>query len=68
MFDMAKEPKSTRAVAHSVKGFLNLDEMKVVEILDENDEVSHDLREILEEYDGYEISLSVGKKDKLVGE
>lgn len=65
---MAKEPKSTRTLSHAVKGFLNLEDMKVVEILDEGEEVSHDLKEILAEYDGKEVALSISMKDKLEGE
>ncbi|TVX86063.1 YonK family protein [Paenibacillus agilis] len=65
---MAKEPKSTRTLSHAVKGFLNLEEMKVVEILDEGEEVSHDLKDILSEYDDKEVALSISMKDKLEGE
>jgi mevalonate kinase len=65
---MAKEPKSTRTLSHAVKGFLNLEDMKVVEILDEGEEVVHDLKDILAEYDTKEIGISISMKDKLEGE
>lgn len=50
---MAKEPKSTRTLSHAVKGYLNLEDMKVTEVLDAEtgDEVVHDLAAILAEYD-----------------
>ncbi|OME53994.1 hypothetical protein BSK59_15550 [Paenibacillus odorifer] len=65
---MAKEPKSTRTLSHAVKGILNLEDMKVIEILDEGDEVVHDLKDILAEYHDKEVSLSISMKDKLEGE
>lgn len=67
---MAKEPKSTRTLSHAVKGYLNLEEMKVVEVLDAEtgEEVVHDLSEILNEYDGKEMSITASMKDKLEGE
>lgn len=67
---MAKEPKSTRTLSHSVKGYLNLEDMKVTEVLDAEtgDEVVHDLAAILAEYDDKEMSITVSMKDKLEGE
>ncbi|WP_090739305.1 YonK family protein [Paenibacillus sp. Mc5Re-14] len=67
---MAKEPKSTRTLSHAVKGYLNLEDMKVVEVLDAEtgDEVVHDLAAILAEYDDKEMSITVSMKDKLEGE
>lgn len=64
---MAKESKSTVSITHSIKGFLNLEDMKVVEVLD-NEEVVHDLNKILSEYDGKEVSMSTSTKVKLEGE
>lgn len=67
---MAKEPKSTRTLSHAVKGYLNLEDMKVVEVLDAEtgDEIVHDLAAILAEYDDKEMSITVSMKDKLEGE
>lgn len=67
---MAKEPKSTRTLSHAIKGILNLEDMKVIEILDAEtgDEVVHDLKDILTEYHDKEVSLSISMKDKLEGE
>lgn len=65
---MAKEPKSTRTLSHAVKGFLDLEGMKVVEILDEGEEVTHDLSVILSEYNDKEVAISISMKDKLEGE
>lgn len=65
---MAKEPKSTITISHAVKGYLDLEEMKVIEPLDDGEEVKHDLHDILAQYDDKEIALSISMKDKLVGE
>lgn len=67
---MAKEPKSTRTLSHAVKGYLNLEDMKVTEVLDAEtgDEVVHDLAAILAEYDDKEMSITISMKDKLEGE
>jgi predicted site-specific integrase-resolvase len=67
---MAKEPKSTKTLGYALKGFLNLQDMKVVELLDAEtgDEVVHDLNDIMQQFDDKEVSISISMKDKLEGE
>lgn len=56
--------KSTKSLGYSLKGYLELDDMKVVEITEE-EEVAHDLQEILEQFKGKEVSISIKMTDKL---
>lgn len=65
---MPKEPRSNRQSRHSVSGVLDLENMKVVEHLDDDEQVSHDLQDILTEYDGKEVAITVSMKEKLEGE
>lgn len=62
---MAKEPKSTKTLGYGLKGILNLEDMTVKEILDEGEEVVHDLNEIMSQFDNKDITILISMKDKL---
>lgn len=62
---MAKEPKSTKTLGYALKGILNLEDMTVTEILDEGEEVVHDLSDIMGQFNDKEVAISISMKDKL---
>lgn len=65
---MAKEAKSTKTLGYSLKGDLKFKDMVIVEYLDNEEEVVHDLNDIFLEFDNKEVTLSINYKDKLDGE
>ena len=56
--------KSTKTLGYAIKGILDKENMNVIEVTDES-EVFHDLDELLDLFEGKEISLSISMKDKL---
>lgn len=56
--------KSTKTLGYALKGFLNKEDMNIVEVTDEG-EIVHDLDELFQFFDGKEVALAVSMKDKL---
>ena len=56
--------KSTKTLGYSLKGILDLENMTVTEVSEE-EEVVHDLEEMLQQFDGQEISIAFNYKVKL---
>ncbi len=56
--------KSTRTLGYNLKGILDIEMLTITEY-DEEQEIVHDLREKLGQFDGQEIGISFNNKVKL---
>lgn len=56
--------KSTRTLGYSLKGILDLEMLTITEVSEE-EEVVHDLKGMMEKFDGQEITISFNNKVKL---
>lgn len=56
--------KSTKTLGYSLKGILDLDNMTITEISEE-EEVVHDLAEMLSQFNDSEITIAFNHKIKL---
>lgn len=56
--------KSTKSLAYSIKGILDKGLLNIVEVTDE-EEVTHDLESLFEQFHGQEVTLSIKTTYKL---
>lgn len=56
--------KSTRSLSYSLKGILDLENMQITEV-SEDEEVVHDLDDIVRQFDGKEVTFAIKETSKL---